>query len=75
MGGVFLWGQPPPHGDVFPSVSQVPECGLEAGFPGPLAASYGRVLSFVYTFNFVLYFLERQVAFSDSDPDDILVKA
>lgn len=42
---------------------------------GHLAASYGRVLSFIYTFNFVLYFLERQVAFSDSDPDYILVKA
>ena len=46
-----------------------------AGFPGPLAASYGRVLSFVNTFNFVLYFLEHQMAFADSDPDDILVKA
>lgn len=43
---------PPPYrvalygrgmGDVFPSVSQVPECGpYMAGFPGPLAASYGR---------------------------------
>ena len=33
MGGVFLWGQPPPHGDVFPSVSQVPECGLYGGLP------------------------------------------
>jgi len=69
-------GYRPPHRDVFPSVSQVPECGLYGRLSqGLLAASYGRVLSFVYTFNFVLYFLERQVAFSDSDPDDILVKA
>lgn len=42
MGGVFLWGQPPPHVTSFRRSAKYQNVDFMAGFPGPLAASYGR---------------------------------
>ena len=45
MGGVFLWGQPPPHVTSFRRSAKYQNVDYMAGFPGPLAASYGRAFS------------------------------